>query len=67
MQESENQARGLQKKKLLAFAPVEEKGDGKGGEKLEEKTAEPAQRSVQRPRVFYRRAGEAKPLVVARP
>jgi WD40 repeat protein len=55
MQEGENQARGLQKKKLLVFTPGEEK------------IAEPAQRSVQRPRVFYRREGEAKPLVVARP
>jgi uncharacterized caspase-like protein len=63
MQEGENQARGLQKKKLLVFAPVEEKA----GEKTGEAAAEPAQRSVQRPRVFYRREVEAKPLVVARP
>lgn len=63
MQESENQARGLQKKKLLAFAPAVAKAE----EKAEEKTAEAAPRSVQRPRVFYRREVEAKPLVVAKP
>jgi WD40 repeat protein len=71
MQESENQARGLQKKKLLVFAPVVEKTEGKAVDKAVDKAAEnavePAQRSIQRPRVFYRREGEAKPLVVARP
>ncbi len=67
MQEGENQARGLQKKKLLVFAPVETKAEEKAGEKVEETAAEPAQRSVQRPRVFYRREGEAKPLIVAKP
>jgi len=33
----------------------------------EEKVAEPEKRSVQRPRVFYRRELEANPLVIAKP
>ncbi len=33
----------------------------------EQKTADPEKRSVQRPRVFYRREMEASPLVVAKP
>ncbi len=33
----------------------------------EEKIDDPAQRSLQRPRVFYRREPEAQPLVVAKP
>ncbi len=33
----------------------------------EERVAEPEKRSVQRPRVFYRRELEAQPLIVARP
>ncbi|MEA2235361.1 MAG: hypothetical protein QOC81_85 [Thermoanaerobaculia bacterium] len=35
--------------------------------KGEESIADPAQRNLQRPRVFYRREQEARPLVVARP
>jgi WD40 repeat protein len=35
--------------------------------KGEEEIADPAQRNMQRPRVFYRRELEAQPLVVARP
>jgi len=35
--------------------------------KGEEQIADPAERNVQRPRVFYRREVEAKPLVVAQP
>ncbi len=35
--------------------------------KGEEQIADPAERNVQRPRVFYRREVEATPLVVARP
>jgi hypothetical protein len=33
----------------------------------EQRTSDPAKRSVQRPRVFYRRELEANPLVVAKP
>jgi hypothetical protein len=33
----------------------------------EQKVADPEKRSVQRPRVFYRREMEANPLVVAKP
>jgi hypothetical protein len=33
----------------------------------EQNIAEPEKRSVQRPRVFYRRELEIKPLVIARP
>ena len=33
----------------------------------EQKIAEPEKRSVQRPRVFYRRELEANPLVIAKP
>jgi WD40 repeat protein/uncharacterized caspase-like protein len=35
--------------------------------KGEEKVADPAERNVQRPRVFYRRELEAQPLVVSKP
>jgi uncharacterized caspase-like protein len=35
--------------------------------KGEEQIADPAERNVQRPRVFYRREVEAQPLVVAKP
>jgi hypothetical protein len=35
--------------------------------KGEETIANPAERNVQRPRVFYRREAEAQPLVVAKP
>jgi hypothetical protein len=35
--------------------------------KGEEQIADPAERNVQRPRVFYRREAEAQPLVVAKP
>jgi WD40 repeat protein len=35
--------------------------------KGEEQIADPAERNVQRPRVFYRREREAQPLVVAKP
>ncbi len=35
--------------------------------KGEEKITDPAERNVQRPRVFYRRELEAQPLVVAKP
>jgi uncharacterized caspase-like protein len=35
--------------------------------KGDEQIADPAERNVQRPRVFYRRELEAQPLVVARP
>lgn len=35
--------------------------------KGEEQLADPAERNVQRPRVFYRREAEAQPLVVQRP
>jgi hypothetical protein len=48
------------------------KDAGRRGLKLafiggEEKIADPAQRSVQRPRVFYRRELNAKSLVISRP
>ena len=33
----------------------------------EEKIKEPGERSVQRPRVFYRRELEAHPIIVAKP
>ena len=33
----------------------------------EEKVAEPEKRTVQRPRVFYRRELEANPLVITKP
>jgi hypothetical protein len=33
----------------------------------EQKIVDPEKRSVQRPRVFYRRELEANPLVIARP
>jgi len=33
----------------------------------EQKVVDPEKRSVQRPRVFYRREMEASPLVVAKP
>ena len=33
----------------------------------EEEAASPEQRSLQRPRVFYRREAEAQPFIVARP
>ena len=33
----------------------------------EEKVAEPEKRTVQRPRVFYRRELEANPLLIAKP
>ena len=33
----------------------------------EEKIKDPSKRSVQRPRVFFRREMEASPMVVARP
>jgi hypothetical protein len=33
----------------------------------EQKIAEPEKRTVQRPRVFYRRELESSPLVIARP
>src|SRR3954451_23261496 len=35
--------------------------------KGDEEIADPAERNVQRPRVFYRREVEAQPLVVAKP
>jgi hypothetical protein len=53
-QEKLNNAREL-KQKPLAFAPGEEK------------VADPSQRSLQRPRVFYRREVDELPLIVAKP
>ncbi|MEP7341016.1 MAG: caspase family protein [Acidobacteriota bacterium] len=53
-QEKLNNAREL-KQKPPAFAPGEEK------------VADPAERSVQRPRVFYRREVDEVPLIVAKP
>jgi hypothetical protein len=55
MQESEMQSRLLLKKASVAFVAGEEQ------------IAEPAKRSVQRPRVFYRREQEDRPFVIAKP
>ncbi len=52
MQESENQARSLAKVQLVPFVSGEEKS---------------TKRSIQRPRVFYRRELETNPFVVAKP
>ncbi|NOT64105.1 MAG: hypothetical protein HOP19_28150 [Acidobacteria bacterium] len=55
MQESENQARSLAKVQLVPFVSGEEK------------SADPTRRSIQRPRVFYRREVETNPFIVAKP
>jgi WD40 repeat protein/uncharacterized caspase-like protein len=55
MQESEMQSRILLKKASVAFVAGEEQ------------IAELGKRSVQRPRVFYRREQEARPFVIAKP
>ena len=49
------QEREMQTRLLLDFAVNEAKGK------------DPKQRSIQRPRVFYRRELEARPFVVAKP
>jgi WD40 repeat protein/uncharacterized caspase-like protein len=55
MQEGENQARELAKVKLVPFVSGEEK------------SADVTKRSIQRPRVFYRRELESNPFIVAKP
>ncbi len=55
MQEGENKARSLAKVQLVTFVSGEEK------------SVDPTKRSIQRPRVFYRREVDTNPFIVAKP
>ena len=55
MQEGENKARSLAKIQLVPFVSGEEK------------SVDPTKRSIQRPRVFYRRELETNPFIIAKP
>jgi hypothetical protein len=52
---------------LALMQEAQKQGRGFGIVDGEDKIASPDQRSLQRPRVFYRREEEAQPFIVARP